>query len=247
LAKEAGDAVPNGDNFDVEFTLVWENTGTVALDNVQLLDDIAAQFGSQFIGATLDSITAGAANAGSTPALNTAWETDTTKSLVTSTGPLEVGDTFEIVFTVTIDPDATGASSGGLVNQATSSGEALDENPTAENGEDNGDGTFGNDPTPIVIADISVAKEVLGIVAVGDNFEVTYQLVVENTGNVTLADVSLVDDLATQFGAAFVSAGSLTAAGGPSDPASSITLNTSAWDGDTVTELCRNDHCCSRS
>ena len=53
LAKEAGDAVPNGDNFDVEFTLVWENTGTVALDNVDLTDDIAAQFGSQFVALSL--------------------------------------------------------------------------------------------------------------------------------------------------------------------------------------------------
>ena len=41
LAKVAGDAIPNGDNFDVEFTLVWENTGNAALDNVDLLDDIA--------------------------------------------------------------------------------------------------------------------------------------------------------------------------------------------------------------
>ena len=50
LAKEASDAVPNGDNFDIEFTLVWENIGTVALDNVDLTDDIAAQFGNQFVG-----------------------------------------------------------------------------------------------------------------------------------------------------------------------------------------------------
>ena len=34
----------------------------------------------------------------------------------------------------------------------------------------------------------------------------TYQLVVENTGNVDLASLSLQDDLATQYGAAFVRA-----------------------------------------
>ena len=54
LAKEAGDAVPNGDNFDVQFTLNWENTGTVALDGVTILDDIAAQFGGQFVSAAID-------------------------------------------------------------------------------------------------------------------------------------------------------------------------------------------------
>ena len=50
IAKDAGDAVPNGDNFDVEFTLVWENTGTIALDNVEIFDDITTQFGDQFVG-----------------------------------------------------------------------------------------------------------------------------------------------------------------------------------------------------
>ena len=40
LAKQAGDAVANGDFFDVEFTLAWENTGNVALDNAQILDDV---------------------------------------------------------------------------------------------------------------------------------------------------------------------------------------------------------------
>ena len=34
LAKDAGNAVANGDNFDFEFTLFWQNNGTVALDGV---------------------------------------------------------------------------------------------------------------------------------------------------------------------------------------------------------------------
>ena len=129
LAKVAGDAVPNGDNFDVEFTLVWENTGTVALDNVDLTDDIAAQFGSQFVGIVPGSLAVqNFVGTGSAPAANAAFEGDTTQSLITSTGPLQVDDTFEIVFTVTIDPDAGGTSSTGLENQATSTGAALDEN-----------------------------------------------------------------------------------------------------------------------
>ena len=127
LAKEAGDAVPNGDNFDVEFTLVWENTGTVALDNVELIDDIAAQFGNQFVGIVPGSLAVqNFVGTGSVPAANAVWEGDTTQPLITSTGPLEVDDTFEIVFTVTIDPDAGGTSSTGLENQATSTGAALD-------------------------------------------------------------------------------------------------------------------------
>ena len=162
---------------------VWENTGTVALDNVDLLDDIAAQFGPQFVGIVPGSLAVqNFVGAGSAPTANAAFEGDTTQSLITSTGPLEVDDTFEVVFTVTIDPDVTGTSSGGLNNQATSSGTGINPDtgmpdpalgamdvsdngadPTGENGEDNGDGTFGNDPTPIIIPDISVAKQVFGL------------------------------------------------------------------------------------
>ena len=109
--------------------------------------------------------------------------------------------------------------------------------PTTENGADeNADGTFGNDPTPIIIPDISVAKEVVSTTPNGDNFDVVYQLVVENTGNVDLADVSLIDDLATQFGGAFVSAGSPSVVTAPTDVDSSITID-AAWDGDANAEI----------
>ena len=108
---------------------------------------------------------------------NAAWGTsDTTVSMISHTGDdLAVGDTIQVVFTVTIDPDASGASSTGLANQATSTGTGVDPetgapdptllatdtsdngtDPTSENGEEETtDGTFGNDPTPIVIADVS--------------------------------------------------------------------------------------------
>ena len=52
LAKSAGDAVPsatNPDNFEVTFTFVYENTGTVDLTTLSLTDDIAAEFGNAFV------------------------------------------------------------------------------------------------------------------------------------------------------------------------------------------------------
>ena len=257
LAKQAGDAVANGDNFDVEFTLVWENTGNVALDGVTVFDDIATQFGAQFVGIVPGSLAvANFAGTGTAPTANAAFEGDTTQSLISSAGALEAGDSFEIVFTVTIDPDVSGASTSGLENQASSTGTGINPDtgvadptlaasdvsdngtdPTTENGADeNADGTFGNDPTPIIIPDISVAKEVVSTTPNGDNFDVVYQLVVENTGNVDLADVSLIDDLATQFGGAFVSAGSPSLVTAPTDTDSSITID-AAWDGDANAEI----------
>ena len=52
LAKLAGDAIPNGDNFDVTFTFVYVNNGNVDLANLSLTDDIAAQFGNAFVSAS---------------------------------------------------------------------------------------------------------------------------------------------------------------------------------------------------
>ena len=101
LAKSAGDAVPNGENFDVEFTLAVENNGTVFLNNLTLIDDIAAQFGSQFVSvgnvAVQNFVDAGAGT-GFAPTVNSAWTGDTSQTII-SGGAVNVGDTFEVVFT----------------------------------------------------------------------------------------------------------------------------------------------------
>ena len=262
LAKLAGDAVPNsidGDNFDVTFTLVWENSGNVDLTNLTMFDDIAAEFGNAYLSASGLALQ-NYIGTGTPPAVNTAWTGDTTQSMI-SGGTAHVGDTFEIVFTVTIDPDGIDNVSQPLNNQAITSGDGLDENgdpltdgngdpitvidesdngtdPSSENGEDDGDGTFGNDPTPIIIADVSVVKDVVGIPVKlsNGNFEATYQLVIENTGTVDLADLTLVEDLTAHFGPVFISAGNLTLATAPGDPSSSVVLD-SSWNGDAATEM----------
>ena len=123
-------------------------------------------------------------------------------------------------------------ATGNPINATDDSDNGTD--PTGENGEDDADGTFGNDPTPIIIPDISVAKQVAGtpVSLANGNFEVVYELVIENTGNIDLANLTLVEDLATQFGTALVSAGNITLLTPPADPASSVTLD-STWDGST--------------
>ena len=259
LAKSVGTPVPNGDNFDVTYTLVFENTGNVSLDNVQVLDDVAAQFGSQFVGIVPGSVAVQNFNGtGTAPTANAGFESSTAMSLVTSAGAVDPGDTFEVVYTVTIDPSQAPAGSIGLDNQASTSGEALDSNGNpvlddmgnpvttndlSDSGTDptNGGGAGTNeDPTSIVLPNIGVAKEVFStpVALPNGDFEVTYQLVVENTGNVDLAGLSLTDDLATQFGPAFVSvsAGSLTVVTQPTDPASSVVINAS-FDGNVATEI----------
>ena len=51
-----------------------------------------------------------------------------------------------------------------------------------------------------------------------------------------MTNLSLIEDLAGQFGGPFVSGGNLTVVTGPSDPASSIAIN-GAFDGDSDQQL----------
>ena len=247
LAKSAGDAVPNGDNFDVTFTFIFENTGNVNLANLSLTDDIAAQFGNAFVGVVPGSLAVqNFAGTGTAPGANAAWEGDTSLDLLDGTGQANIDDTFEVVFTVTIDPDGVDGASQGLENQGTAGGVGInpdtgapDPSLSATDDSDNGsDPNGGDDPTPIIIADVAVTKEVYGTpVALPDGtFEVTYQLVVENTGTVDLANLSLVDNIAGQFGAPFVSAGGLTLVTPPADPSSSVTIDAS-FDGSANAEM----------
>lgn len=244
VAKTASDAVANGDNWDVTFTIAWKNTGTVALENVQVFDDMAAGFGGQFAGATINRVTPGAGNAGPSPVANTSWNVDTAQSLVTSTGPLEVGDTCEVVFTVTIDPNAVGTAARGLESRAFVSGEALKENGVAITNPDGSpvvirnDSDNSSDPAPIVIADISVAKTMAGSPTqlANGSFEVIYELVMANTGTVDLAKLTLVEDLAKHFGSALVSAGKIALTSAPAVSRSSVVLD-SSWSGNGATEM----------
>ena len=261
VAKAAGDAVANGENFDVTFTLVVENTGSVNLDSLTLFDDLAAEFGNALVsvsGLTVQNF----AGSGTAPTANAAWEGDTSLSLFNDDGLLNPGDRFEVVFTTTIDPDGIDSVSQPLENQATVGGNAVDEmgnpltnsagdllvasddsdsgvSPQGTNPGENGDLGTSDDPTPIIIADIAAAKQVVGAPTrlANGNFSATYRVVVENTGTVDLANLTLSEDLATQLGAAFENASGLRLTTSPSDPSSSVTLDRVNWDGETFTEI----------
>ena len=260
IAKLAGDATPNGDFWDVTFTLFVENTGTTTLNNLTVFDDIAAQFGNAFeatSGTTVQNFT----GTGTAPTGNANFSVNTAQNLING-GVLDVGDSFEIVFTVTIDPEEIPNTSQGLNNQAVAGGFGVNPDgtpltdpmgdpvttfddsdngvdPNSENAEDNGDGVFGNDPTPVIIADLAIAKSIVGQPVLNEFgfFVVTFQVAVENTGTVDLGSLSLQEDLSNQFGPAFVNAGNLQIVTGTSDPGSNITVDPATWNGDTATEL----------
>ena len=112
-----------------------------------------------------------------------------------------------------------------LVNQAEVSGTDPDTGDTLSDLSDDEtdlDGMPGNDnesggtddPTLMEIPVINLAKEQISSTSLpGGNVEVEFQLVAQNTGNVTLNNIALEDDISTEFGAAFVSASTVSISG----------------------------------
>ena len=144
---------------------------------------------------------------------------------------LVVGDSYVVQFVVIVDLDA-GGTSGPLENQVVAGGDAVDEdgNPftdsngnaitandlsdsgadaNGDNPNDQGDNGTSDDPTPLLIPDVSIVKSAGVAVANGDNWDVTFTLIVENTGTVTLDNLSLTDDIAAEFGNALLATSGL--------------------------------------
>ena len=226
-----------------------ENTGTVDLANLSLTDDIQAEFGNAFVAVVPGSLVVNPGTASVAPGANAAWESNSTLDLLDGTGQLNVGEYFEVSFTVTIDPDGIDSMSQSLENQGTATGDGInpdtgapdptlaatdDSDNGADPNNDNGDGGL-DDPTPIIIADIGAAKQVAGtpIQLANGNYETTYQVVIENTGTVDLANLTITEDIASQFGGAYVNAYGLTLITPPADASSTVTLDSANFNGGT--------------
>ena len=251
IAKSAADAVVNAANpdlWDVTFVIVVENLGDVSLDQLVLLDDINAMVGDAFVSASLPVID-GFVGSGAIPSVNGDWAGDTSQNILMG-GQIDPGDRFEVTFTATIDL-GQGNLLQGLSNQATASGQGINpdstpmrnsdgtpvvatdvsdqgSDPASENGVvATDDGVAGNDATEILIADLGIAKSIAETPVLLDNgnYQVTFEVVVANTGTVDLASLTLEENLERQFGDALVNVGPLQLTRPPADPFSNINLN----------------------
>ena len=136
-------------------------------------------------------------------------------AVITLTGTVDVGQAGNTITNITT------AATGDQIDPSTA-GDDLDESVS-----------------PLVVADLGIAKSIVGEPVLTDtgNYVVTYEVVIENTGNVALADLSLLEDLQTQFGAPFVDAGNLTITVAPSDAQSTVSVDSAGWNGGSSIEL----------
>ena len=239
-------------NFEVTYDLAITNTGGEALHSLSLIEDLQANYGGAFVrivpqGVTMDAATIQSAPVSDDPELNVNYDgtTGVNSQLFDNSGAnsneLGIGETVVVRIVIEIDPDdpAANLTNGLLENQASTEGTGAVSNTTADDLSDDpsdltDDGNADNnpdDPNAISFADIDLTKIISGAptpAASGTmgNFDVVYSFEVRNTGTEILSNLSLTDDLATEFGPAFQGVVDIVVA--PGTASGAPTANTAA-------------------
>ena len=216
-SKTYGTITANADgSYTVPVTIVVENSGTIPLSNLSLIEDIEAEFGNALLGVDSPAISAVGTFTGVLPQLNSAWgDGNTTTDVIDpaqATETLPVGESYQFTFSAVVDPVAVDSQSQPLKNQATASGDGTNfDGATVTVTDDSGaDGTvdpmgIDNDtPSALEIPEVRTTKAVTAIVPNGSDYDITVELTVENTGTVDLTNLDLLDDLNTQMGGGLV-------------------------------------------
>lgn len=200
-----------GGNYRVTYEFIVNNAGNVALNNVQVIEDLVTPPSGPFGNTpfTVNSVSSPSGNL----TVNTSYNGRTDTNLLAGTSntlALNESKTIQLVMTVT-----PGTNLGPYNNQARATGTGLGPNGTpiqvedlSQNGvnsdpDNDGNPTNNNDPTPLNFnarPALGVAKEVVSIVpADGGNFTVTYRVRARNYGDAALTNLQLTENLAATF------------------------------------------------
>ena len=233
VAKSVGSIEPlDQDTFRVTYNIGVENLGNVSLSDVELNENLNATFGVGNF--TVNSI--------SSPTLdtNTDYNGSTDRNLLAPGNTLTVGQTADLTLVVDVTPpdlnedytnqvQATGTSPNGApVEDFSDNGF-----PSDPDGDGNANEPGENDPTPVNFSGqfpaIGVAKNATSTTPLGGGrFQVTYDLLVANVGEVPLSDVKLLENLNDTFGAGNFTVVNVTSP--------TLTLNPN-YNGNNVTNL----------
>lgn len=199
--------LPNG-NALVTFNVLVTNEGNTDLTNLSVTDDVAVQFGSGFVG--IQAAPSVANSTATAPTANAGFDGSTPNSnLLNAAGyVLPEGESFTLEFTVEVDPNAASIPSP-LENTAQVAATGLDPMGGVIVDDNNMPNSYAASSAILVeVPSINLAKSISSIntstSGTSGNFNVVFQMVVTNTGNTTLTDLILTDNLMTQLGGAFV-------------------------------------------
>jgi len=216
-SKSAGEPSLNADgSFDVDYTIIVKNTGTVTLGALTVNDDLTTQFGASFVSVVTPPTVSFVSNASGfsvLPSASTAFSgaAGATNLTVGNDGMLLPGDSYQVGFTARLNPNAENAPEV-YNNQASVAGSAgsLRVTDLTDNGQEQ-DATNIDDATPVIppAAQPEIrSRKFLGTPVLNADltFNVPFTILIKNTGNVNLNGLSLEDDMSTadQMGSAFI-------------------------------------------
>jgi len=219
LAKDIVSTVPAASgtdgNWDITYEFEIENIGTDQLCNVSLVDDVMAQYGGALVGVTTQPMITGGTATTPGGTVTTYTASSAQPEMLDLTACIDPGQTLIVQVVLEIDPDNPTAIfdpvTGALMNQATTTGDGTLSGGTVEDdSDDNGDATDGDPdtPTPLVLPGIDLAKSIVDFVpatsGTANHYDVTYEFVLTNTGNEDMCSISLQDDIAAQYGGAYI-------------------------------------------
>ena len=226
-AVAAGYPIRNDDGtLDVAYELSVVNGGSLDVGNLSMVDDLQATFGS---GSTITSVTTAASNA-CVGLENGGFDGDLVAGdaeLLVSGVNLPSGQTCNVLVSFTVLPAISPAVSPGsttYTNQVVSNGQAagLPSITTSDSAIADFDTSYESQ--------IGVAKTLgsVPMVTADGGFDIDYSFVIQNTGDVDIDDVALIDDLLGTFGAVAEISAVVIDADGPCTGFE----NSAAFDGD---------------
>ena len=204
LAKDVSAPINNGDGtYTLTYTFTAENTGDVVLNDLLIVDDLSTTFAGA-TSFTIDSVESTDFTVNS-PAFNGISE----QNLLSTGNTIAAGTTGVITLTVTVTPGALLGPYDNRANATSASpaGTLVADNSTAgvdPDSNSNGDPTDDSTPTSVTFSEspeIGLAKQVVaGPTNNADGTHtLTYRFLLENTGDVDVSAVQVVDNLSTTF------------------------------------------------
>jgi uncharacterized repeat protein (TIGR01451 family) len=163
VAKQAGSVVNNSDGtYTVPYTVIVRNYGNVALNNVQVSDDLFGNANSTFNGATAVAISSRVTVSGALTAANVNFNGNSDRNLLAGTETLPIGASATINFSVRVTPGsnlgpfnntarAIATTNGNTtpVTDDSTDGVNPDLGSTVTGNNNDGDPTNNNVPTPV--------------------------------------------------------------------------------------------------
>ncbi|MEI6577552.1 MAG: Ig-like domain-containing protein, partial [Bacteroidota bacterium] len=193
--------INNGDGtYTLTYTITVRNMGDVPLKNVQVTDNLTSTFGGGTV--VVNNITS------ADLAENVTYNGTTQTNMLLGTDIMQVNDIRTIVVTLTVAPSGLGPFNNTAVGTGYGPGGTL----TTDNSQDgyypdsnnNGTPLDNNDPTPATFSEhpsVGLAKRVVGtpINNHDGTYNMTYEFLAKNTGDVTIHNVQITENLSTTF------------------------------------------------